>query len=176
MRRRVLPPSRRKVVRCGVGVLPLSRRKVVRCGVGFCRFRGAKLCVAAWEILGDFERLWEILGIFLCRFKTASQYQTVLLTVKAAMYSPKSSQYFPILLNTSQAAIYRTARVCGATKAPSTVLPAYAAQPQAAINRTAHVCGATKVPSTVPPAHAAPPKRHLPYCPRMRRTPRRYKK
>ena len=111
--------------------------------------------MAAWEILGDFERLWEILGIFLCRFKTASQHHTVLLTVKAAMYSLKPSQYFPILLNTSQAAINRTARVCGAAKPPSTIQPAYAAP---------------KVPSAIPPAYAAPPKCHQPavskaYCP-----------
>ena len=97
----------------GVGVLPLSRRGVVCGGVEFCRFRGAELCVAAWEILGDFERLWEILGIFLCRFKTASQHQTVLLTVKAAILSPKPSQYFSIH-----------------PKPPSTVPPAYAAPPR----------------------------------------------
>ena len=106
------------------------------CAAQSCaRRRGGSAACAArscalrqWEILGDFERLWEILGTVLCRFKPAAQYQTVLLTVKAAIFSPKPSQYFPTLLNTSQAAINRIARVCGAT--------------QSAIYHTARVCGA----------------------------------
>ena len=66
------------------------------------------------------------------------------------MYSPKSSQYFPILLNTSQAAIYRTARVCGATQGAIYRTARVCGATQGAIYRTARVCGALSTKKRLP--------------------------